>query len=98
MWYKRMGHCLKCTDCGCKPWDLGEDFYVSDGLWLLTIPPKKRDNVICIGCFEKRLGRRLTRKNFKPWFRNNRCYNSHMPMNNPLSERLANRLQLPFDK
>ena len=84
-----MGHCLKCIDCGCLPWDVGEDFYVSDGLWLLTIPSKKRDNVICLGCFEKRLGRRLTRKDFKPWFRNNRCYNAHMLMNDPPSARLA---------
>lgn len=104
MWYKRVGHCRKCTDCGCKPWDLGEDFYVRDGLWLITIPAKKRDDVICIGCFEKRLGRKLTRHDFKPWFRNNRCYSiSKTPLywrmtgkllNDPPSKRLADRLQL----
>lgn len=87
---------LKCTDCGCKPWKMGEDFYVTDGLWLTTMPIGKRDDLICVGCFEKRLGRKLTRKDFKPWFRNNRWYGANKPLNDPLSERLADRLKIPI--
>jgi hypothetical protein len=82
---------------------MGEDFYVKNGLWIFTIPLQKRSNVICIGCFEKRLGRKLTRKDFKPWFRNNRpyaCYRRPFNfygknvLNDPPSKRLADRLQL----
>ena len=86
---------LRCTDCRFHPWRHGEDFYVLDGLWLTVMPVKKRDDIICIGCFEKRLGRKLTRKDFKSWFRNNRwCRNKGKPLNDPPSKRLANRLQL----
>lgn len=87
---------LRCTDCRCHPWRKGEDFYVLDGLWITVMPAKKRDDIICVGCFEKRLGRRLTRKDFKPWFRNNRWYGANKPLNDPLSERLADRLQIPI--
>ena len=88
-------HDLRCTDCRSRPWDKGEDFYVTDGLWLTIMPVKKRDHVICIGCFEKRLGRRLTRRDFKPWFRNNCWYkNKKKKLNDPPSKRLAERLQL----
>lgn len=88
-----MAHILKCTDCGCKPWDMGEDFYVCDGLWVLVMPKKKRDNIICIGCFEERLGRKLRRTDFKKWFRNNGCWgNRRIPLNDPPSARLINRL------
>ena len=56
-----------------------------------------RDLLICIGCFEKRLGRRLTRVDFAPWFRNNCWYkNKKKPLNDPPSERLIDRLQLPI--
>ncbi len=75
---------------------MGEDFYVTDGLWLTTMPIGKRDDLICVGCFEKRLGRKLTRKDFKPWFRNNRWYGANKPLNDPLSERLADRLKIPI--
>jgi hypothetical protein len=92
-------HALKCTDCRCRPWDMGEDFYVTDGLWILTIPSKKREDIICLECFEKRLGRKLCRVDFKPWFRNNRWYGDRKKsLNNPPSARLIDRLQLPFDK
>ena len=88
---------LQCTDCRCHPWSKGEDFYVLDGLWITTMPAKKRDDIICIRCFEKRLGRQLTRKDFKPWFRNNCWYrDKKKKLNDPPSERLVDRLQLPI--
>lgn len=87
-------HDLKCTDCRCKPWNIGEDFYVTEGLWIFTIPIKKQNDIICIGCFEKRLGRKLTRKDFKPWFRNNRWYGDRTKLlNDPPSARLIDRLK-----
>lgn len=83
---------LSCYDCGSSPWDMGEDFYVNDKLWKQVMP---LDGIICIGCFEKRLGRQLTKKDFKPWARKNRWYgDQRRKLNNPPSERLKNRLKL----
>jgi hypothetical protein len=55
-----------------------EDFYVHDELWALVCPDdevyewvenevtyREGTFVICIGCFEKRLGRQLIREDFK---------------------------------
>ncbi len=55
-----------------------EDFYVSDDLWDATCPDDdvirtdlgesrigQGQFMICIGCFEKRLGRQLVRSDFK---------------------------------
>lgn len=90
-----MPHDLKCTDCRCYPWDMGEDFYVVNKLWLSTIPESKQDHVICIGCFEKRLGRRLIKRDFQRWFWNNRWYGDKGKiLNDPPSQRLQKRLQL----
>jgi len=86
---------LRCSDCRCRPWAEGEDFYVLKGLWHLVIPRSKWGDVICIGCFEKRLGRKLEKKDFARWFRNNRWWgNRYRKVNHPPSERLSDRLQL----
>ncbi len=88
----RKPHMLSCYDCGCMPWDMGEDFYVNDKLWKKIMP---LDGIVCVGCFEKRLGRQLTLKDFKPWFRKNRWYgDQRRKLNEPLSKRLAERLKL----
>lgn len=55
-----------------------EDFYVHDALWDRVCPDDEVEEwvadgvtyregrfVICIGCFERRLGRQLTREDFK---------------------------------
>jgi len=51
----------ECFSCGVDAFQLGEDFYVRDELW--------RDygveGMLCIGCFERRLGRELIRADFK---------------------------------
>lgn len=83
---------LRCIDCGCRPWDKGEDFYIRNPLWKLIVP---EDGVICIGCFETRLGRKLVRTDFSLWFRNNRWFgDKRRKINNPPSARLADRLKL----
>jgi hypothetical protein len=100
MKYKTIKHKpLKCIDCDCYPWDIGEDFLVNDGLWIFTMPINKRNGIICIKCFEKRLGRKLKRKDFKSWFRNNRWYGDRRrKLNNPPSDLLINRLNLYQNK
>jgi hypothetical protein len=50
-----------CTDCGVDTQEIGEYYMVTDSCW------KKAgdvDGMLCVGCIEKRLGRRLTARNF----------------------------------
>ena len=58
-----------CGDCGVQAWrfwengrTVHEDFYVTRALWDATCPDD--GVVLCIGCFERRLGRRLVRADF----------------------------------
>lgn len=86
---------LNCADCGVAAWEIGEDFYVNDELWYSIMPKSKQERIICIGCFEKRLKRKLVKKDFKHWFRNNGWYsNPTKKINNPPSEKLKDRLKL----
>jgi len=94
-------HQLRCTDCKKFPWNHGEDFYVLDSLWESTIPRYKRGDIICIDCFEKRLGRKLKRSDFKEWFKSNTWYgNRNILVNKTLSKTLCDRLNytLTFSK
>lgn len=58
-----------CPGCGANAWhieergrNVHEDFYVHDKLWNRVCPD---GGCFCIGCFERRLGRRLNRHDFK---------------------------------
>jgi hypothetical protein len=67
-----------CRDCGLGPWAFYEDdvlvhkdFYVHDALWNEVCPEDDGTDheyfgkfVLCIGCFEKRLGRELNHEDF----------------------------------
>jgi len=69
---------MTCPDCEVDPWMfeedgrlVHEDFYVSHKLWTATCPddechdlPGTGKFAICIGCFERRLGRPMTRADF----------------------------------
>jgi len=83
-----------CVDCGCHPWRRGEDFYVNNGLWKFVM----RENataIICIGCFEHRLGRPLVKRDIAKWFRKNRWWgDQRRKLNNPPSKRLREILGL----
>lgn len=52
----------KCDDCGKSP---VEDYWFND--WPKYIPKYKRKKFICVACLEKRVGRKLTKKDFEPW-------------------------------
>lgn len=64
-----------CHDCDLDAWlfeeggcEVHEDFYVHDDLWNSACPddPHGDDGfMLCIGCFERRLGRKLRRGDFK---------------------------------
>lgn len=87
----RKPHMLSCYDCGCMPWDEGEDFYVNDKLWAQVMP---MNGIICIECFEKRLGRKLRKKDFKVWFREGLSFDGTHLINEKPSTRLKDRLGL----
>ena len=76
----------ECLDCRARAWaDLHEDFYVHDQLWQQAAPEDNGDGevMLCVGCLEKRLGRKLTRDDFKSPHRGRK-----------LSARLMDRLAL----
>lgn len=58
----------ECFDCGRRAWFQGEDFYVSNKLWhqaCVAEPVMKDDEgMLCVGCFERRIGRQLCRDDF----------------------------------
>lgn len=54
----------RCFTCGQNTGD-GEDFYVHDDLWSTY----GVEGMLCIGCLETRLGRKLVPEDFKDGFR-----------------------------
>lgn len=52
-------------DCGIDTNEIYEYYGVYDHVWLLANPAK--DGMLCVGCLEKRLRRRLTPYDFTNW-------------------------------
>jgi hypothetical protein len=52
-----------CVDCGRNTGQIQEYYMVNDRLWDKTAG-KDKDKMLCIGCLEKRLGRKLTPADF----------------------------------
>jgi len=76
-------HLNYCLDCGVDTYEINEYYTVHDELWLLCHPEDY--GMLCIGCLEKRLGRRLDYRDF-----------IDAPINNGFfeqSERLRERLR-----
>jgi len=87
-----MSRGLECCDCSGQPWSHGVEFYVLDRLWVAVMPKYKRKRIICVACFEKRLGRQLRRSDFKKWFlRNGGSYFDGTPMQ--LASLVKSRMQ-----
>ncbi len=40
----------KCKVCGCSD---KFDFHVPDAIWEKVVPPRYRNKVVCLGCFDK---------------------------------------------
>jgi hypothetical protein len=60
----------QCHDCGGRAWrQLREDYIVHDDIWhqACTAKPVMKDDcgLLCVGCIEQRLGRRLNSTDFK---------------------------------
>ena len=53
---------MLCIECGVDTGDIDEYYMVQDEVWHHVNPD--RDGMLCIGCLEKRLGRKLTPADF----------------------------------
>jgi hypothetical protein len=63
---KALDHELfRCIDCGVNTSTIGEYYMVRDDVWAAAIgKPDSQAGMLCIGCLETRLGRRLGRLDF----------------------------------
>lgn len=61
-----------CLDCKADTGKMGEFYYIHLPLWLVAVG--SIDGMLCIGCLEKRLGRKLTRSDFTDASINNPQY------------------------
>jgi hypothetical protein len=87
----------QCVDCGVGTLTNGE-WYLHDSVWALAWLRRARpawhdlpgQRILCIGCFEKRIGRRIDEDEFAP-----------VPINDPrlypMSARMRDRLRHRFD-
>lgn len=51
-----------CVDCRVDTGKIGEFYFIKTALWLGVMPTIS--GMLCVGCLEKRLGRRLVRGDF----------------------------------
>jgi hypothetical protein len=72
---------VECLDCGVDTHAVDEWYMVRDDVWVAANP--SQSGILCIGCLEDRLGRRLTRSDFTPCLGNKDW---------PKSARLASRM------
>lgn len=71
-----------CLDCNEHTGEINEYYMVHDALWVVNVP--EYHGMMCIGCFEDRLGRKLEKEDFTD------CPLNQMRQNK--SPRLMNRL------
>lgn len=53
-----------CLDCGIDTIESNEYYMVNKDLWSQVTTEESGEGMLCIGCLEERLGRRLSRKDF----------------------------------
>lgn len=71
-----------CHDCGADCSALDENYMVRDEVW----PIGPHDGMLCVGCLEARIERRLVREDFQPrWL-------TQVAPHRPLSVRLGERI------
>lgn len=81
-------------DCNMDTFKLPSEFYMLHyELWEEAVAAPDRGRMLCIGCVETRLGRKLTNKDFHPGKDNDGGINSlGYDLGSPRSERLIDRL------
>jgi hypothetical protein len=75
----------RCMDCGVDTDAINEQYMIHDELWREVVPSEA--GMLCVGCFEKRLGRKLRRDDFRPYAQ------SAFDAGIPVSERLRDRMR-----
>lgn len=75
---------FKCIDCDVDTMNIDEYYMLKDKAWLSIVPEDK--GVLCIGCVEDRMGRKLTQKDFSSCILNKEEYSQ------PRSDRLLDRM------
>jgi len=73
----------KCLDCRVDTGHIGEHYFINTSTWLAIVGSNK--GMLCIGCLETRLGRKLNRADFPDVYINSL-------KDGAKSIRLANRL------
>ena len=53
-----------CLDCGVNTSTIGEEYVLHDEVWNEAVPRDQRNVMLCIGCVETRLHRRLAPYDF----------------------------------
>jgi hypothetical protein len=75
----------ECMDCGVDTTVATEVYMVHDELWRSVVPEEA--GMLCVGCFEKRLGRKLCRNDFRPY--TIRAVEEWMPASERLKDRVT---------
>jgi hypothetical protein len=73
-----------CMDCGVDTDRTEENYMVNDDLWRTAVPIEA--GFVCVGCFEKRLSRKLRRADFRPYMQS--AFDNGMPVSDRLRSRL----------
>ena len=63
--WAKQAETIFCADCGEDTDEIDEGYFVNDDVWAQSGGGRK---VLCIGCLEKRIGRRLNSRDFPPDF------------------------------
>lgn len=74
----------KCLDCDVDTGKIGEHYFVHDHIWFSVVNSQK--GMLCVGCIEKRLGRKLNKNDFPKVIINNPKFESK-------SSRLMDRIK-----
>lgn len=73
-----------CKDCKTNCSHIGEFYFIKTELWKSVA---RIDIILCIGCVEQRLGRKLDKSDFT------QCYINDPKKSKGMSQRLLERLQ-----
>lgn len=72
-----------CLDCKVDTGKISEHYFVNTPLWMEVVGTNK--GMLCVGCLEKRIGRKLILQDFTDCYLNN-------PKKNTMSVRLQSRI------
>ena len=82
-----------CMDCGVDILEIKEFYMIHDELWAQINP--QLEGLLCIGCVEKRLGRKLKPEDFLPYKTNSYLI---VPQSNRLKSRILGKRVKPGGK